>query len=27
MMEKYDNLVEYLKSENARVTIKTGQDE
>ena len=27
MMEKYDNLVEDLKSENARVTIKTGQDE
>ena len=25
MMEKHDNLVEDLKSGNARVTIKTGQ--
>ena len=26
MMEKHDNLVEDLKSGNARVTIKTGQE-
>ena len=27
MMEKHDNLVEDLKSGNARVTIRTGQEE
>ena len=27
MMEKHDNLIEDLKSGNARVTIKTGQEE
>ena len=27
MMEKHDNLIEDLKSGNAKVTIKTGQEE
>ena len=27
MMEKHDNLIEDLKSGNARVTIRTGQEE